>query len=142
MSKLDAELCLAGPPAPFGTVSVCSDNPAAGAEFRCDPAAFNMKSPCAKVAMQVPFKSDYLSPRDLQASTKLDNEQNKKEEPGLTTTKHQDIKQCPLDTFGFFHFNNFSAVRGFLQLFTLKSETQPLLHSSSSISVQLPNMQN
>lgn len=73
--------------------------------------------------MQVTFKSDCHSLVDLQASTKLDNEQNKKEVAGLPTTKHQDIKWCPLNTFGLFHFNNFSAVRGFLQLFTLKSET-------------------
>lgn len=73
--------------------------------------------------MQVTFKSDYHSPVDLQASIKLNNEQNKREVAGLTTTKHQDIKQCPLNTFGLFHFNNLSAVRGFLQLFTLKSKT-------------------
>lgn len=41
--------------------------------------------------MQVTFKSDCRSLVDLQASTKLDNEQNKKEVAGLTTTKHQDI---------------------------------------------------
>lgn len=42
--------------------------------------------------MQVTFKSDCHSLVDLQASTKLDNEQNKKEVAGLITTKHQDIK--------------------------------------------------
>lgn len=50
------------------------------------------------------------------------NNNNKKEVASLTTTKYHDIKECTLNILVLFHFNNVSAVRGFLQLFTLISK--------------------